>query len=105
MLLGMALVLGACSATNPPEMSAGHLKAPAADKAAIPEPVSRTTSLPRPQQRPPLETYTVIVNQVDVRDLLFSMARDAKMNLDIASDIQGKVTMNAIDQTLPKLLK
>jgi general secretion pathway protein D len=54
--------------------------------------------------RPDVETYTVIVNQVPVRELLFSMARDAKLNLDIDSDIKGSVTMNAIDQTLPKLL-
>ena len=32
------------------------------------------------------------------------MARDADLNLDIDSDISGKITMNAIDQTLPKIL-
>ena len=101
----MAIWLVACSASNPPQMSTGHLKAPEPQEAAIPAPVTQTASLPRPERRPPTETYTVIVNQVDVRDLLFSMARDAKMNLDIATDIDGKVTMNAIDQTLPRILE
>jgi len=32
------------------------------------------------------------------------MARDADLNLDIDNDISGKITMNAIDQTLPKIL-
>ena len=104
-ILMMAIWLVACSASNPPQMSTGHLKAPEPQEAAIPAPVTQTASLPRPERRPPTETYTVIVNQVDVRDLLFSMARDAKMNLDIATDIDGKVTMNAIDQTLPRILE
>ena len=78
------------------------LDEPARD--TIPEPISRVPVLPRPEQRPDLETYTVVVNDVPIRELLFSMARDAQLNLDIANDIQGKVTMNAIDQTLPKIL-
>ena len=32
------------------------------------------------------------------------MARDADLNLDIDNDIAGSITMNAIDQTLPKIL-
>jgi general secretion pathway protein D len=73
-------------------------------KDTIPEPVARVPVLPRPEQRPDLETYTVVVHDVPIRELLFSMARDAKLNLDIANDIEGNVTMNAIDQTLPKIL-
>ena len=61
-------------------------------------------ALPRPGKRKKLETYTVVVNQVPIRELLFSMARDADLNLDIDNDISGKITMNAIDQTLPKIL-
>ena len=64
----------------------------------------RVPVLPRPEQRPDLETYTVVVHDVPIRELLFSMARDAKLNLDIDNDIKGNVTMNAIDQTLPKIL-
>lgn len=103
LIFGLLMVAG-CGASNPPDVSDGHLMfdRPAAD--GIPEPVARVPVLPKPQQRPDLETYTVVVNDVPIRELLFSMARDARLNLDIGSDIDGNVTMNAIDQTLPKIL-
>ncbi len=103
LLLGLLAVAG-CGASNPPEVSDGHLMLDEPARDTIPAPVSRVPVLPRPEQRPDLETYTVVVNDVPIRELLFSMARDAKLNLDIANDIQGRVTMNAIDQTLPKIL-
>ena len=36
--------------------------------------------------------------------MLFALARDARLNVDISPDITGTVTLNAIDQTLPQLL-
>ncbi|MCK4834652.1 MAG: pilus (MSHA type) biogenesis protein MshL [Gammaproteobacteria bacterium] len=99
----------ACGATNPPTISEGHIKSASESEAAaaalIPQPVMQVPALPRPGQREKLETYTVVVNQVPIRELLFSMARDADLNLDIESGISGKITMNAIDQTLPKILE
>ncbi|MCK5396497.1 MAG: pilus (MSHA type) biogenesis protein MshL, partial [Gammaproteobacteria bacterium] len=104
----VATFIVACGATNPPTPSEGHIKstpvAKISDRNAIPAPVTQVPALPRPGQRKKLETYTVVVNQVPIRELLFSMARDADLNLDIGSDITGKITMNAIDQTLPKIL-
>ena len=104
----VAVFVVACGATNPPTPSEGHIKAtPDSEKEAdtIPKPVTQVLSLPRPGKREKLETYTVVVNQVPVSELLFSMARDADLNLDIDSGITGKITMNAIDQTLPKILE
>jgi len=104
----VAVAVVACGASNPPTMSKGHLgSVPDQDieKASIPQAVTQVPSLPHPGKREKLETYTVVVNQVPIRELLFSMARDADLNLDIDSDISGKITMNAIDQTLPKILK
>ena len=60
--------------------------------------------LPKPEPTTRPETYSVVVNNVDVHDLLFALARDAKVNVDIEPGITGKVTLNAIDQTLPQLL-
>ncbi len=104
----IAIFMVACGATNPPTISEGHIKSASddvvADKALIPQPVTQVPALPRPGQRENLETYTVVVNQVPIRELLFSMARDADLNLDIDNDIPGKITMNAIDQTLPTIL-
>ena len=100
----MASFIVACGATNPPEISEGHIKSKPTESGNIPQPVTRVPALPRPGKREKLETYTVVVNQVPIRDLLFSMARDANLNLDIDNNISGKITMNAIDQTLPKIL-
>jgi general secretion pathway protein D len=100
---GLLLIAG-CGASNPPEVSDGHLTFDKPPVDNIPEPIARVPVLPKPQQRPNLETYTVVVNDVPIRELLFSMARDARLNLDIENDIEGNVTMNAIDQTLPKIL-
>jgi general secretion pathway protein D len=47
----------------------------------------------------------VVVNSVRVQDLLFALARDARLNIDIHPGIAGLVTLNAIDQTLPALLE
>lgn len=103
LLFGLLAVAG-CGASNPPQVSDGHLMFDQPEAENIPEPVAHVAVLPRPEQRPDLETYTVVVHDVPIRELLFSMARDAKLNLDIDNDIQGSVTMNAIDQTLPKIL-
>jgi len=108
MAIAAVAMIVACGATNPPTISDGHIQSPpdsaVAEKALIPQTVNQVPALPRPGQRKKLETYTVVVNQVPIRELLFSMARDADLNLDIDSGISGKITMNAIDQTLPKIL-
>ena len=105
----MAAFVVACGATNPPAPSKGHIKTTpitkASDKSIIPAPVTQVPALPRPGKREKLETYTVVVNKVPISELLFSMARDADLNLDIDSDITGRITMNAIDQTLPRILE
>jgi general secretion pathway protein D len=60
--------------------------------------------LPKPKPAPRAETYSVVVNNVRVQELLFALARDAKLNVDIHPGISGAVTLNAIDQTLPQIL-
>ena len=76
----------------------------AAAEGQIPPPVQIAPLLPKPKPAARLETYSVVVNNVRVQDLLFALARDAKLNVDIHNDITGSVTLNAIDQTLPQLL-
>ena len=102
---GLILLLVSCGPTRPPETSEGHLDKLEPKQTNIPATVSQTTLLPPPVVRPPLETYTVVVSGVSTKDLLFSMARDARINLDIHDDITGTVTLNAIDQTLPQILE
>jgi len=104
-VLGLTLSLVSCGPTRPPKPSEGHLDKVQQEQANIPATVSQTTLLPVPEDRPQLETYTVVVSEVSAKDLLFSMARDAQINLDIHDDIEGTVTLNAIDQTLPQILE
>ncbi|MCM8594714.1 type II secretion system protein GspD [Accumulibacter sp.] len=103
----LVLLLAACTPTtlsNGP--SPGHLQADslARPPGAIPEPVQQSPVLPRPRTTAKTETYSVVVHNVPVQDLLFALARDAKLNVDIHPGISGTVTLNAIDQTLPQLL-
>ena len=102
-----ALLVAACAPTTlSGGPSAGHLRAESVDKklGSIPQPVQQSIPLPRPKATGKTETYSVVVNNVKVHDLLFALARDARLNVDIHPGISGSVTLNAIDQTLPQLL-
>lgn len=50
------------------------------------------------------EVYTITVTEMPVRDLMFALARDANKNIDVYPGISGRVTLSAIDQTLPQIL-
>ncbi|MEX1081056.1 MAG: pilus (MSHA type) biogenesis protein MshL [Halofilum sp. (in: g-proteobacteria)] len=71
----------------------------------IPAPVSGPPKLPAPAPPEETERYTVVVDRVPVNELLFALARDADLEIDIVGDIEGRVTMNATDATLPRLLE
>lgn len=101
-LLGCSL-LASC-ATKPISPSPAHIKQEHAPSGSIPAPVQQTAILPPPQPAPKEETYSVVVNGVPVHELLFALARDAKLNVDIHPRIEGTVTLNALNQTLPQLL-
>ncbi len=60
--------------------------------------------LPRPKPAAKTESYSVSVRNIPVQDLLFALARDAKINVDVHPGIEGIVTINAIDQTLQQIL-
>ncbi len=101
------LFLVACAPATLNEGPSGtHLRAESARKieGTIPPPIQQRIPLPKPKSIVKAETYSVVVNNVKVQDLLFVLARDAKLNVDIHSGIVGNVTLNAIDQTLPQLL-
>ncbi|MCG3186165.1 MAG: hypothetical protein IOMNBAOH_00719 [Rhodocyclaceae bacterium] len=99
--------LTGCASRPQPQLSAQHIRAdniaPAAE-APPPTPVALPLLPPTPRPAPRAETYSVVVNSVKVQELLFALARDARINVDVHPGITGTVTMNAIDQTLPQLL-
>jgi len=85
--------------------STGHLTdQPTRTLSDIPNPVSQAVVLPPPKIIGKTELYSVVVDQVPVRELLFALGRDAKINVDIHPAISGLVSMNAIEQTLPQIL-
>lgn len=96
-------VLAGCG-QQPIKPGESHLREQAPLTGTIPPPVQITPVLPQPKPAVRPETYSVVVNNVRVQELLFALARDARLNVDVHSDLTGTVTLNAIDQTLPQLL-
>ncbi len=59
---------------------------------------------PTPRANGKTDLFTVTVNNVPVADVLFVLARDAKLSLDISPRVVGSVTLIAVDQTLQQIL-
>jgi MSHA type pilus biogenesis protein MshL len=68
-------------------------------------PVTVSDYLPRPKPQVKLPTYSVVVNEVPVKELLFALARDTKQNIDVHPGVRGVVSLNAIDETFPAILE
>ncbi|WP_171164442.1 pilus (MSHA type) biogenesis protein MshL [Usitatibacter palustris] len=65
----------------------------------------RTVPLPpAPSAKPAEVRYSVVVANQPVREVLLAMARESKTNFDIHPNIEGSVTLNAIDQSLQQIL-
>jgi general secretion pathway protein D len=98
--------LSGCSSAPVQAPSSGHLRAEDVRPAQgnIPAPVQNSVALSKPKATPKVETYSVVVKDISVQELLFALARDAKLNVDIHPGLGGTVTLNAIDQTLQQLL-
>ncbi|MGH8688471.1 MAG: type II and III secretion system protein [Burkholderiales bacterium] len=105
-LAALVVLVAGCAQPAPPpsETHLGIESPPPPAAGNIPAPVQIAPVVPRPQPASPPETYSVVVNNVPARDLLFALARDAKLNIDVQQGITGNVTLNAVDQTLPQLL-
>ena len=113
----LAMFIGGCASTipEPHKPSEGHItvdetvsSSSAGSSDEIPAIVQKKAFLPPPVPQPSeqdLERYTVVVNDVPVKELLFALARDASLNIDVNSDIEGFVTLNAVEQTLPQILE
>jgi MSHA biogenesis protein MshL len=109
----ISLLLSACAHDSTVQPSSGHIdgevttqNAPTNNAAAaIPKIVKANPQLPIPKAANKAQTYSVVVNEVPVKEILFALARESKLNIDIHPGIQGRVTLNAVDQTLPAILE
>ncbi len=109
-VLLITLALAACAHESNISPSLGHIDQQQVDKpstaaADIPKPVKSTAFVPAPKAKAKEQTYSVVVNEVPVKEILFALARESKLNIDINPAIQGRVTLNAVDQTLPAILE
>jgi MSHA biogenesis protein MshL len=102
-IVPVLLALSACGAL-PLSPSPVHIREAVRAAGEIPQVVQQSATLRPPKAAPKVETYSVTVYKVQVQSLLFALARDAKLNVDIHPGIEGSVTLNALDQTLPQLL-
>lgn len=115
--LGICVFALAGCGTQPVARTDGHLQADpsahltqsskngaAATVNAVPDPVRQVPLPPPPRPRVDEVKYSVTVNNVPVQELMFAIGRDTKVNIDIHPGIEGRVTLNAIDQTLKQIL-
>ncbi|MEQ1592128.1 MAG: secretin N-terminal domain-containing protein [Thiobacillaceae bacterium] len=99
------MLLGGCVPPKSFDTSPGHIQQVATTPdATLPTPVKAAPTLPPPHLAAPVPTYTVVVNDVPVKDLLFSIARDTKYNIDLHPGITGRVSLNAVNEPLPSIL-
>ena len=107
--VAFVLALASCAQIRPHiPSSEGHITAPqvkAEPEKAIPPPARVSTFVPPPKPAVKPQTYSVVVNEVPVKDLLHALARDTKQNIDIHPGLTGLVSLNAINETLPALLE
>jgi general secretion pathway protein D len=112
--MSMVLTVSACAHKSKVKPSKGHIDgqstsavSKSSDRAAgaIPKPVTDNTYLPPPKPRAKEPIYSIVVYDTPVKEVLFAIARDSKLNVDIHPSIQGRVTLNAVDQTLPAILE
>jgi general secretion pathway protein D len=127
---GVALVcaalLAGCAPGAPPERQRSHAEVGAATTAeastrhithevgesgggdpATVEGEALTDPSPDPsaQARPDAPRVTVAVDGVPAQEVLFALARDADIDIDIAATFDTPITLNAVDEPLPRLLE
>lgn len=106
MVAALCTPLGAC--THLPkamEPSDQHIALPqATTPGTIPLLAEVAPLPPRPKTSKAAERYSIVVNNVLAQEILFALARDARLNIEIHPSITGTVTMNLLDRTLPEIL-
>lgn len=108
-LIPVAMTAAGCSYKPTVRPSQGHINAeqfpPKAANEKILPPVTVSEFVPPPKPHVKVPTYSVVVQEVPVKELLFALSRDTRQNIDVHPGIQGLVTLNAIDETLPAILE
>lgn len=103
----IALTLSGCYKRSILPQSESHITTPATKPSVedVPAPARTSNFVPAPKPAVKAPTYTVVVSEVPVKELLFALARDTKQNIDVHPGLQGLVSLNAINETLPGILE
>lgn len=106
LLVLLSVTMGGCAhLPKAMEPSSQHIAIPKSPPPGAIPPLAVTAPLPpAPKATKASERYSIVVNNVLAQEILFALARDAKLNIEIHPGITGTVTMNLIDRTLPEIL-
>lgn len=112
-LIIFTFFLAACSFTKPRTTADfdidynKHLIKPDSNKLTknIPELISyKELADSNKNNKDKLALYSVMVHNAPVRETLLGLAKSAKVNIDIHSNVDGNITLNAIQETMPSIL-
>lgn len=104
LLLGATLIAISACAPVPFDTSDQHIKQTPKPAGAPPEIIQAAPLPPPPSAAAQPDLFTVVVNNVPTKELLFAIARDANVEIDIHEGVTGQVTLNAIDVTFEQVL-
>lgn len=112
-LIIFTFFLAACSFTKPRTTADfdidynKHLIKPDSNKLTknIPELISyKELADNNKNNKDKLALYSVMVHNAPVRETLLGLSKSAKVNIDIHSNVDGNITLNAIQETMPSIL-
>ena len=101
----LTVALSGCAGMRTVETSQGHLADPVELAEPAPPIVTPPPAPEPPRPAPPVATYTVVAKDLPAADLLFSLARDAGLDLDMQLQTEALITINAVEQPLPSILQ
>lgn len=107
-----AFLITSCSFTKPRTTANfdidynNHLTKPDNSKLTknIPELISYKELADNKNNKEKLALYSIMVHNAPVRETLLGLAKSAKINIDIHPNVDGEITLNAIQETLPSIL-
>lgn len=112
-LIIFTFFLAACSFTKPRTTADfdidynKHLIKPDSNKLTknIPELISyKELADNNKNNKDKLALYSVMVHNAPVRETLLGLAKSAKVNIDIHPNVDGNITLNVIQETMPSIL-
>ncbi|WP_137719980.1 pilus (MSHA type) biogenesis protein MshL [Methylobacillus flagellatus] len=100
-----ALCLCSCLSPVAPQPIANPAPLVALEAASSPAAETTLHDAVKPMPAFMQQHFSVVVQEVPVKEILFALARDNQLNMDIDPAIDGKATLHALDQPLHRILQ